>query len=261
MMQRYSQRGRPTCDACAFRRVKCDGGQPCIDCYRRSIACTRLRQRRKRGPKGPRPATVDRIAKYKETLERTISSHLVTPPAATNSTCENSANDIPPSWSYKIAPAAYHAHLEIFRLRLYTIWPVVDAQDLAHRLADDAEGWQSHALAASLCAAVIAQLRLDQHPVAGIDSQAHEFAKVAQQLRKQNDYREYCSFDSLLSSFFLHIYFSNVQKLSTAAYLLRETVTTGHILRLNEPSSYETLPPREYQRRLRIFWMLFVTER
>lgn len=260
-MQRASQKMRYTCDACAFRRVKCDGGQPCMDCMRRSIPCTHLRQKRKRGPKGPRPSTVERIARYKETLEQTAHPFPVASPTSTNLGCQLPPCLATPAWSYEHAPAAYHAHLEIYRRRLYTIWPVIDAQVLARHLSADSRDWQTHALAAALCAAVIAQLRLDQHPEVGINSEARGFAQQAQELRKHNDYRESCTYESLLTSFFLHIYYSNIQKLSTAAYLLRETVTTGHILRLHGPETYEDISSSEYKRRLRIFWMLFVTER
>ena len=260
-MQKCQQRARYSCDACAFRRVKCNGGEPCQECCRRSIDCTRLRQRRKRGPKGPRASTVEKIECYKESLSLSTSSPSDTSAAAANSIYEEPVGPAPASWSYANIPGTYHDHLDIFRRRLYTVWPIIDPHALVARLAAAPQDWQAHALAASLCAAVIAQLRLDQRPEPGVNSQAAEFVKEAQQQRKLYDYRECCTLDSLLTSFFLHIYYSNIQKLSTASYLLRETVTTAHILRLHEPETYETLSHHEYQRRLRVFWILFVTER
>lgn len=39
------------CDACALRKIRCDGDRPCSRCTNHSITCTDLRLRRKTGPK------------------------------------------------------------------------------------------------------------------------------------------------------------------------------------------------------------------
>lgn len=44
-------------------------------------------------------------------------------------------------------------------------------------------------------------------------------------------------------------------------YRLRESITIAHICRLHEPSSYEGLPKDEAERRLRMYWLLAITER
>ncbi|KIW67923.1 hypothetical protein PV04_03902 [Phialophora macrospora] len=66
---------------------------------------------------------------------------------------------------------------------------------------------------------------------------------------------------SLLTSFFLHIYFANADKLRTAGFFLRESLTYAHGLKLHQPGSYAGFNYRDRQIRLRVFWILFVSER
>lgn len=44
-------------------------------------------------------------------------------------------------------------------------------------------------------------------------------------------------------------------------YRLRESITIAHLCRLHEPQSYEGLPKDEAERRLRMYWLLAITER
>jgi hypothetical protein len=57
---------RRVCDACAVRRVRCDGLSPCIRCTDAGLDCTRVRPRLKSGPKGVKKRTLERLAKVKE---------------------------------------------------------------------------------------------------------------------------------------------------------------------------------------------------
>jgi hypothetical protein len=52
---------RRVCDACAVRRVRCDGQAPCAGCMNASLDCTRLRQRHKSGPKGIKRRTLEKL--------------------------------------------------------------------------------------------------------------------------------------------------------------------------------------------------------
>jgi hypothetical protein len=56
---------RRVCDACAVRRVRCDGLSPCIRCTDAGLDCTRVRPRLKSGPKGVKKRTLERLAKVK----------------------------------------------------------------------------------------------------------------------------------------------------------------------------------------------------
>lgn len=157
---------------------------------------------------------------------------------------------------------AYCKYLGIFRDRLYPVWPVVNVDDLISKLIFDINDLESYALAASVCAASIAQLRLPEHTEsceAAISS--HQFAKDAQTVREQYDYRECHKLSSILTPFFLHIYFANASKIRTAAVYLRESIASVHWLGLDRQETYEPLDRKERSLKLRIFWMLFISER
>lgn len=251
-MAKNIKRVRNSCDGCALRRVKCDGGSPCIECKKRGLDCQRRRPTSKRGPKGPREATARRV---EEALSAT-NSEVSSPRSPLHQ-----HNNLTEFLCYERYAETYHQHLAVCRRDLATLWPIIDPIKVLNRLQADPDDWQAQVLAASLCAATIAQLRLDHNPEPGLVSSSHEFAKEATRLRRLHDYQNHPSLDSLLSSFFLHVYQSNSRNLHPALYLLREMVTTLQILQLHDLDSYINLSQAEYQRRLCIFWIALVTEK
>ncbi|OCT45470.1 aflYd/ sugR/ sugar regulator [Cladophialophora carrionii] len=156
----------------------------------------------------------------------------------------------------------YERFLQIFRQRLYSVWPIVSYDDLVGRLRNNRDDYESYSLAAALCSAVIAQLRLPEH-VDSLDYSVSSFelAAESQRLRRLFDYQEHLAMASLLTSFFLHIYFANAEKLRTAGFFLRESLTYAHGLKLHQTKSYAGLSYRDKQLRLRVYWILFVSER
>ena len=255
----HDMRTSHPCDGCALRRVRCAGGQPCLECKHRAIACTFLRVRRKRGPKGPRPGTSLKIEQFQKTLQENTSQHsLPTPPEESTL---RSASPSSTTHSTGIPLKVYERFLQIFRQRLYSVWPIVSYDELVARLRNDPDDHESYSLAAALCSAVIAQLRLPEHVVSFESISSSEFAAECQRLRRLFDYQEHFTMSSLLASFFLHIYFANADKLRTAGFYLRETLTYAHGLKLHQLDSYVNLSARERQLRLRIFWILFISER
>ncbi|KIW79165.1 hypothetical protein Z517_05777 [Fonsecaea pedrosoi CBS 271.37] len=154
----------------------------------------------------------------------------------------------------------YERLLEVFRLRLYSVWPIVSHDELITALRSNQEDYESYSLAAALCAAVIAQLRLPEHVVSSRSSSS-ELVAEAQRLRQLFEYREQYSMSSLLTSFFLHIYYANADKLRTAGFYLRETLTYAHGLKLHQLDTYTGIDSRERQLRLRVYWILFISER
>ncbi|RYP60135.1 hypothetical protein DL769_008264 [Monosporascus sp. CRB-8-3] len=244
------------CDGCTLRRVKCKGGPPCTECCKRSVDCTFLRARRKPGPKGPRPSTGQRIREFQN------NEVLRTGPNAAEFSDDRVYG---PSTSPLRHPSVpidqYCRYIEIFKQRLSAVWPVVDCDALLLRLARCQDDHETRSLAAALCAAVIAQLRLPEHtePLDGVSSR--RFALDAEHFRTLFDYRESLTIFSVLTSFFLHIYYANTQKLRTAGLLLRESVSIAQGMRLDQPATYSNLGRVERLLRLRLFWLLFVSER
>lgn len=270
-------RSTTPCDGCALRRVRCKGGHPCGECQRRSLACTFLRVPKKRGPKGPRLATGCRIKTFQRDLEN---ANLPNPPnldphpkskwthqqppatAASPEPLTYSPGPVPEPCLHQLPLSAYLEFLEIFRRRLYPVWPIVSYDDLISRLRADDHDFEAYALAGALCAAVIAQLRLPEHEPSFVPISSRHFEIEARRMRNLFDYGENYSMASLLTSFFLHVYFANANKLQTAGLYLREAITYGHGLGLHlieESASLDAIS--EQQLRLRVYWILFISER
>ncbi|KAF3904068.1 hypothetical protein ABW20_dc0110491 [Dactylellina cionopaga] len=221
--------------------------------------CTFLTVRRKRGPKGPRRATGEKIQQLQDEL---ISKRL----AVTNTHSEFAdpqRNSKSENENSKPAYEDYVRYIEIFRQRLYSVWPVLDCESLVKQLAEDQNDFEAHALAASLCSAVIAQLRLPEHGAEKLLGAvtSFEFAEEAQLLRRKFEYRETYSTASVLTSFFLHIYYANAEKLRSAGFFLREAIGCAQGLQMEEPEIYHPIWTQENQLKLRIFWVLFISER
>jgi len=248
------------CDGCALRRVRCPGGQPCHECQIRSVSCSFLRKRKKRGPKGPRLKTSEKIGNFQRQLQKEThqdSGEILTDLA----TPETTASIPGPSFFRRFSFEAYQPFLEIFHHRLYSVWPIVSYDELMSKLQNDESDFESYALASSLCAAAIAQLRLREHAAPFGSVSSKDFEAEAQRLRQRFDYQEQYSLASLLTSFFLHVYFANVDKLRTAGFFLRESLTYAHGLRLHHTDTYADVEPTKRQLMLRIYWILFVSER
>lgn len=155
----------------------------------------------------------------------------------------------------------YRRFIDTFRNRAYAVWPVIGCDDLLGKLAADSNDHEAYALAASLCAATIAQLRLSEHTDHRQTTSSCQFARDCLKTRELYDYRETYSLSSVLIPFFLHVYYANDNKLRTAGFYLRESITYVHALELGRPETYAHLDKKERSLRLRLYWLLLVTER
>lgn len=266
------------CDTCAVRRVKCGVERPCHECRKRGLECTSLRARRKRGPKGPRQSTTDRV---RGRLRRQSSVTAV----STDDDFDHDGGDghdygrddgrdgrdshelrNPSVWTcrpprhHRLPLSAYRRFIKIFHARLLPIWPVVSPDRLMANLALDQDDNETSALAAALCAATISQLRLEEHTSRRDAVSSLAFALETERFRSSYDYRENCTLSSLLTAFFLHMYYSNANKLRTAALLLREAITCCHTLELHRPDTFTILGSVEKALRIRVYWLLLISE-
>lgn len=138
--------------------------------------------------------------------------------------------------------------LEVFQLRLYPIWPIVDIPHLRDSLLSEPEP-RCRLLATAIRLATKAQLQgealsADEAPPPSLD------------------HCDTLDLDSLRISFFLHIYHENQSPGGVKSLIyLRQALTLAQILRLDREASYAGLPETEQQMRRRILWLLFVTER
>ena len=137
------------------------------------------------------------------------------------------------------------------------------------RRLQDPDNREEVALCAVLSAVVIAQLQLhaggsnaegaDARLFGHIDSET--MAAESEKARVALQYQQKPSITILLSSFFLHIFYANCGNIFKSTLLLREAITFAQFLELDQARHYATLPKKEAQLHLRIFWLLFITER
>ncbi|KAL4944192.1 hypothetical protein BDV06DRAFT_210490 [Aspergillus oleicola] len=262
------------CDACSFRRVKCDGKNPCSTCLRREQSCTYLKVRKRRGPKGPRRSTNARVQAMQRNLgiEKSCSMREASIPASdeTNTPASTTpelddALGLPPlpplPVRRRISLQTYYTYIDIYRSQLYTVWPVVSTNALKAQLGDS-ENTEAYALAAALCAATLAQLRLPGHTTAreSIVTTSVDFVRECMKRKTEYSHQSSANLESLLTSLFLHMYYANVDQISLATFALRDAVTHAHLLNLGIGQAQDC-QIEERQRRLRIYWVLLVTER
>ena len=69
------------------------------------------------------------------------------------------------------------------------------------------------------------------------------------------------SLDSLLASFFLFASYGNLNKPRHAWFYLNQSISLAQSLDMTHETGYHHLPDIEQEKRRRVFWLLFVTER
>ena len=264
------------------------------------MECTRLRQRVKSGPKGVRKKTLDRLKSVRgQNAERHVSEQSnsfeyrnsetsLGDLGATPSTIEHSsytveglfspelninfpdvADDQLPSlhaqqtssWQFRITPVLLEPYLDIYHYKLFSVWPIVNKDLLVARLQAAESDVCAYMLACSVCAATMVQLQLSVFGPCEDVLQPIAMLTEIEDLRRRYDYRESPSMDFLATSFFMHVAYTNLGRLTTSTLLLREAVTLAYILDLHRPSHYDEITSVERSSHLRMFWILFITER
>lgn len=241
------------CDGCFVRRVKCDRQRPCQTCLMRQQTCTYLRVRKRPGPKGPRSDTTRKI----EEIQRgaTADVEMVTPEA--ESPVRHALNS-------RIPISSYYAVFDVFQARVHDIWPIADIEQLKCQLQNSDNDLLSNALAAALCAATLAQLRLGLTPTPypeNLSATAEDFAKECLRIRLEHHNHQKPSLEALVTSVFLHMYHANRDQITPATISLREAITYADLLHLGHTPPSDPAQSKKWQLELRCYWILFVTER
>jgi hypothetical protein len=175
--------------------------------------------------------------------------------------------------------SVFVTYVELFLERLYPVFPVVDPNALRAALQEDPLVAPHpippsvYCFLTALSAAVIVQLNVDA-PLPGFDSQplgpegmvpvsysAHVLASESLRARRECNFIECADEYTILTSFFLFAYYGNMERSRSAWYYLRESIGFALNLGLGEPETYLGLDTETQQRRRRLFWLLFVTER
>jgi hypothetical protein len=284
---------RRACDPCSVRKVRCDGNQPCSRCEAASWECTYLKSHGKSGPKGPRRTTEAAIRRLQErsksnqddSRSNSEASFDATSPSTTElpyidplpylndtdfdqgvwPTSASPSFPLAPAEPQKISTSCISQYLEIYQVRGYGIWPVVDAEALTARLLTHPDDPEAYALATAICAAVVSQFSIDAEPGSPVDGHyrvsSSVFERESTKARNDADHLENISIFSILSSFFLHVFTANTGRMNASTTLLGEAIVKSHILGLHKAVYYESMTPERVQHALRLYWLLFITER
>ncbi|EUC32276.1 hypothetical protein COCCADRAFT_37731 [Bipolaris zeicola 26-R-13] len=283
---------RRACDPCSVRKVRCDGNQPCARCEAAKWDCTYLKTHGKSGPKGPRRTTEAAIRRLQERSKtgcdrsRSASETSIDtgspvdelpyispmPPLGEPSTYSNGWPDVmsptlssTPQEPQRIPVACLSQYLEIYQARGYGIWPVVDAETLTARLLTHPHDVEAYALATAICAAIVSQFSIDVEPGSPVEGpyrvSSGAFESEARRARDESDHLENITMSSLLGSFFLHVYSANVGRMNASTVLLGEAIFKAHVLGLHNPTHYQIMNAEQTQYALRVYWLLFITER
>ncbi len=267
--------------------------QPCTRCEAASWECTYLKTHGKSGPKGPRRTTEAAIRRLQErskcshddSRSNSEASFDTSSPVTTEfpffSNLQPISDSEPPAsaWDDIVSPVlptvpgkpqristAYISHyLDIYQIRGYGIWPVVDAEALTARLLTHPDDAEPYALATAICAAIVSQFPNDDNPTSPLEGlyrlPSSLFEGEAKKAREEADHMENVTIFSLLSSFFLHVQSANVGRMNASTTYLGEAITKAHILGLHKPIYYNLMTPEQLQHSLRVYWLLFITER
>lgn len=165
----------------------------------------------------------------------------------------------------RISTSCMAHYLEVYQTRGYVVWPVADTEILTARLLTNPEDMEAYGLAAAICAATVSQFRIDAEPGSPVEGHYRVssalFEKEAKRAREAFDHMEHATLWSLLSSFFLHVYSANVGRMAASTILLGEAITKAHMIGLHTVDLYTPMNFEQQQHHLRIYWLLFITER
>lgn len=195
------------CDACIARKLRCDGGHPCSRCQRTpGHNCTFLKPAAKRGPK------ISAIRK---------SRGQSTKPAKLQ---RNKSHD-------RVPKAVLSQYIDVYALRLHSVWPVLDSMHLLSCLDGEDTNIEVYILALALSAATSTQLQL---PVFGDDAEIDAAYLAAEIIRCRStyDYRENPSYDTIVTSFFLHVYYATLLKSRSSMMFLQEAISFAKLLEI-----------------------------
>lgn len=236
------------CDGCSLRKIKCDLQTPCSRCANHNIPCTYHRTRKKCGPKNLQDKTRLSIA------------------ALTDVGFSNTVSFAPAILINQLLPC-----LQIYQTWYYGVWPVVSVAHLISCLVNqnpmtNTESISSYSLACAIAAAICLQVSFlsPDSPMSKVPLDLKSFDYVQESIRARDkiDYRLNATPDSLLTSFFLSLYYINSKGgLQGAITYLRESISIAQIMGLHSAHTYKTKTAAETHRLKKIYYLLLVTER
>ncbi|PWN34431.1 uncharacterized protein FA14DRAFT_123844, partial [Meira miltonrushii] len=173
---------------------------------------------------------------------------------------------------HPLSDSALIPTLALFYERLGGVMPVFSRTWLFSRLDKDDHQTDPHfaAMLIAMSALVVIQAqphadakdkRADRLSARKRRSKATRLLEETLKLREGPTLGQHSSLEMCCTSFFVFATLFGLGEHSAAWYRLRESITLAHLCRLHEPAAYEGLPRDEAERRLRMYWLLAITER
>lgn len=282
---------RRACDRCRRRKTRCDGRDGCRACVKAGVECLYLavpkplgrRPRKLQGgssdggsskasPGHKEDTVLDEtpvaISDLGDSLDcPTLDSW--SPYLDLNSTdlpydslldSLTPSEDIPsfsPPTDWTVPPSTFTPYITLFFTRLYPVFPILDHATLL--LSQDSPSWPEYTLLTALATAVSVQLNVSLTP----EHTPEFWMGQTVRARQQFDITAAAPDDevAIVTSFFMFKYYGNRNRSARAWYHLREAIGFALGAGLDDTWRYEGLEERAAQRRCRLFWLLYVTER
>ncbi|KAK7935224.1 hypothetical protein PG985_000719 [Apiospora marii] len=238
------------CDACKIRKIKCSETSPCNGCTASGIACTFKKLQATRGPRSLRAKTIKKISETQvdsSSQEDTSIQDRSTEPAFQPAPAPGCA-EAKPKPGYGSDISSLLQALDVYQLRLYPIWPIINVEEIRNGLVS-VHAASYILLATAIRLATVAQLQGEAISPDDVPPSSLEHC-------------DSLDLNGLRISFFLHIYHENQSPGGGKSLIyLRQALTLAQILRLDREASYAGLQESEQEMRRRVLWLLFVTER
>lgn len=277
---RKSCKVRQACDSCHSRKIRCDGGKPCVKCQETTEECTYLAVHRKTGPKGarrlPSPAvlplqTPTPSGAHLSCTGSPGSHRNAQPTVQTNITRTPEpqvAGDGAFQTSRLVSADVIKWCLDAFFEYKYPLTPILQRDQVYDSLYDLANSPGNYGLMAACCAVISLSPEILPPPPSSSVSSDLTLPSVDFLISEALRSRRHCnlieaqSLTHIQTSFFLFSAYFCMGKDDAAWFYLRESMTILQTLRLHEEATYYQLGDcvsAAYARRM--FWVLFITER
>jgi hypothetical protein len=152
--------------------------------------------------------------------------------------------------------------LSMYKESLYGIWPLLATEELVERLESENDS-TIYALATALCGATLSNMSqtvMDQSLPAPLGAEA--FIQECRRERGTFDYMEPVTLDTVLTSYFLHIFYGRqTARDQMAAFYIREAITFAHMFGMHLEDTYSRHSVKEQRIMRKLYFLLFMTER
>lgn len=162
------------------------------------------------------------------------------------------------------------ACVEFFFANLYTTQPILHRQRIQHAIINMDHSVESYCKLGALCAYVLIQPHMVLPPSVAVRNEsgatsnlqlAYMLLEEAIRVRRNYDYIENPTLDSVYTSFFIFECYFCLDKQNAAWVYLRQALTLAHIIGMHDEQTYKSNDIVESSRKRRLFWLLFITER